>query len=148
MRFVRNNRYIRSFQQGACIRPTWRARCLSDVACGLTAVCCCARRSWIPARREGVLEANGVFSSLAREGCGLQERRITRIRRRQMLWRKMPPHRKAMSDRQRSFPGTSLPALPQRKTRRPLFEHEDDFNAPYWLENKNGQAALSLILRH
>jgi hypothetical protein len=57
MRFVRNNRYIRSFQQGACIQPTWRARCLSDVACGLTAVCCCARRSWIPARREGVLES-------------------------------------------------------------------------------------------
>jgi hypothetical protein len=41
-----------------------RARCLSDVACGLTAICCCARRSWIPARREGVLEANGVFSVL------------------------------------------------------------------------------------
>jgi|HubBroStandDraft_2_1064218.scaffolds.fasta_scaffold78701_2 hypothetical protein len=34
-------------------RGTGRARCLSDVACGLTAICCCARRSWIPARREG-----------------------------------------------------------------------------------------------
>src|ERR1700733_5051215 len=36
--------------------PSWgRARCLSDVACGLTAICCCARRSWIPAapRRRG-----------------------------------------------------------------------------------------------
>ncbi len=25
-----------------------RARCLSDVACGLTAICGCVRRSWIP----------------------------------------------------------------------------------------------------
>ena len=33
----------------------------SDVAGGLTAICCCARRSWIPTRCEGILEANGVF---------------------------------------------------------------------------------------
>ena len=52
---------------------TGRARCLSDVACGLTAICCCARRSWIPARREAVLEANGVFSRLIGEGSGLRE---------------------------------------------------------------------------
>ena len=52
---------------------TGRARCLSDVACGLTAICCCARRSWIPACREGVLEANGVFSRLIEEGSGLRE---------------------------------------------------------------------------
>jgi|SRR5580692_6089416 hypothetical protein len=52
---------------------TGRARCLSDVACGLKAICCCARRSWIPARREGVLGANGVFSRLIGEGSGLRE---------------------------------------------------------------------------
>ena len=52
---------------------TGRARCLSDVACGLTAICCCARRSWIPARREGVLEANSVFSRLIGDGSGLRE---------------------------------------------------------------------------
>ena len=68
-----------------------RARCLSDVACGLTAICCCARRSWIPARRERVFESNGVFSSLIKEGYGLRETRITRIRRRQTLWKKRPP---------------------------------------------------------
>ena len=68
-----------------------RARCLSDVACGLTAICCCARRSWIPARRERVFESNGVFSSLIKEGYGLRETRITRIRRRQTLWKERPP---------------------------------------------------------
>jgi hypothetical protein len=36
-------------------RPlTGRARCLSDVACGLTAICGCVRRSWILARRKDV----------------------------------------------------------------------------------------------
>jgi hypothetical protein len=76
--------------------------------------------------------------------------------------------RKAMSDRHRSLPGTSLPALPQRKTRRlvstfnplrgcnsqqaqysttptPLFEHEDedDFDAPSALRASNGPLWLS-----
>jgi hypothetical protein len=44
------------------------------LSCGLTAICGCARRSWIPARREGVLEANRVFSPLLRESSGLRER--------------------------------------------------------------------------
>jgi hypothetical protein len=43
-----------------------RARCLSDIACGLTAICGCARRSWILARRKDVLAADGVFSPLDR----------------------------------------------------------------------------------
>ena len=45
-------------------RLTGRARCLSDVACGLTAICGCARRSWILARRKDVLEAKRLFSPL------------------------------------------------------------------------------------
>ena len=56
------------------------ARCLSDVACGLTAICGCVRRSWIPARRESVSEANRAFSFLIREGGGHRERRIARTR--------------------------------------------------------------------
>jgi hypothetical protein len=51
-----------------------RARCLSDVACGLTAIFCCAGRSWILVRREDVPEANGAFSALIREGYRLRER--------------------------------------------------------------------------
>jgi hypothetical protein len=37
-------------------------------------------RARVPARREGVPEANGVFSFLIGEGCGLRERRIARTR--------------------------------------------------------------------
>jgi hypothetical protein len=37
-------------------------------------------RARVPARREGVLEANGVFSPLIRQGFGLRERRIARTR--------------------------------------------------------------------
>jgi len=69
---------------------TGRARCLSDVACGLTAICGCVRRSWIPARREGVPEANGVFSFLVREGCGVREPWIAGTRSLQGLIRQPP----------------------------------------------------------
>ena len=37
-------------------------------------------RARVPARREGVLEANGVFSRLIGEGSGLREPRIARTR--------------------------------------------------------------------
>jgi len=37
-------------------------------------------RARVPARREGVPEANGAFSSSIREGCGLREQRIARTR--------------------------------------------------------------------
>src|ERR1700733_11912364 len=37
-------------------------------------------RARVPARREGVLEANRVFSPLIREGSGLREPRIARTR--------------------------------------------------------------------
>jgi hypothetical protein len=59
---------------------TGRARYLSDVACGLTAIRGCARRSRIPARCEGVLEANSAFSLLIREGSRLRRPRIARTR--------------------------------------------------------------------
>src|ERR1700722_1893276 len=38
------------------------------------------RRARVPARREGGLEANGVFSPLIRESSRLRERRIARTR--------------------------------------------------------------------
>jgi hypothetical protein len=37
-------------------------------------------RARVPARRDGVPEAKGVFSPLIREGSGLRERRIARTR--------------------------------------------------------------------
>jgi hypothetical protein len=37
-------------------------------------------RARVPARREGVPEANGVFSILLRKGCGLREPRIAGTR--------------------------------------------------------------------
>ena len=52
---------------------TGRARCLSDVAAVYGAILRPSWRSRIPARREGVLEANGVFSRLIGEGSGLRE---------------------------------------------------------------------------
>ena len=55
------------------------------------------------ARREGVLEANGVFSRLIGEGSGLREERIARIRLRHLRVEK--GYRvNAMADRQRSLP--------------------------------------------
>ena len=44
----------------------------------------------VPARREGVLEANGVFSRLIGEGSGLREQRIARTRSLPSLVR-LPP---------------------------------------------------------
>jgi hypothetical protein len=41
---------------------TGRARCLSDIALSKRGSCGRVGRSRIPARRERVLEANGVFS--------------------------------------------------------------------------------------
>jgi hypothetical protein len=51
-----------------------RARCSSDVAVVKDGIPPPSWRSRIPARREGVPEANGVFSFLIGESCGLRER--------------------------------------------------------------------------
>ena len=91
---------------------TGRARCLSDVAAVYGAILRPSWRSRIPARREGVLEANGVFPRLIGEGSGLREQRIARIRLRHLRVEK--GYRvKAMADRQRSLPSL-VRRLPDR----------------------------------
>ena len=57
-------------------------------------------RARVPARREGVLEANGVFSRLIEEGSGLREQRIARTRSLPSLVRR--PDRRTISDRNES----------------------------------------------
>jgi hypothetical protein len=49
-------------------------------------------RARVPARRESVPEANGVFSSLIREGYGLRERG-SRGRDPSQRWVRQPPNR-------------------------------------------------------
>ena len=69
-------------------------------------------RARLPARRECVLEANGVFPRLIGEGSGLREQRIARIRLRHLRVEK--GYRvKAMADRQRSLPSL-VRRLPDR----------------------------------
>lgn len=46
------------------------------------------------------------------------------------------------------LPGHQSACVTTTKNKAPTFRARGRFNAPYWLENKNGQAALSLILRH
>jgi hypothetical protein len=83
---------------------TGRARSLSDVACGLKAICGCAGRSWIPARREGVLEANRVFSPFNQGMFWASETKDREDPTPPNALVEKAAQRKAMSDGQRSLP--------------------------------------------
>jgi hypothetical protein len=112
----------RTFNPAVPRSNSGRARCLSNVACGLTFISSSARRSRIPARRDQVYVIN-LFKPRILVCPGVPIK-IPRPRDEgptsPNALEQKATQRKAMSDRQRSLPVAGLAALPGRKTMRPF----------------------------